>query len=425
MRPINNPLFISRLAVLSLTMLIPSLLLAASSAQPATFTVLHNFTGGLDGYQPLQGLTIDGEGNLYGTAGPQAAFRLVHDSSGWVLVPIYQFTIPWLPAPYGQYPSGEMTVGADGSLYGGTSYGGPSCNDNGGCGSVFHLHPSASACNSGLCYWAENDIHDFYPEVSSIGPSGRFALDSAGNLYGTTSYDGVDGSGDIYELSPNGTSWNYTVLYSFTGGSDGGGLASGLIKDSLGNLYGSASQGGDGYGTIFELSPAGNSWVESTVYTFTGASDGQYPYGGLSIDSAGNLFGSTFEGGDNGGGTVFELKPFAGGWQFTVLYSFTGYPGGGTGPNGSLAIDTAGNLYGSTTYQGDQGLGSVFELSPTATNIWSYRQLHSFAGPDGWSPQGSTVLGLDGNVYGTARYGGANDGGYCSSGCGTIWKVTP
>jgi uncharacterized repeat protein (TIGR03803 family) len=261
--------------------------------------------------------------------------------------------------------------------------------------------------------------------VQSIGPSGRFAQDNTGSLYGTTSYDGVYGAGDIYELSPNGDSWNYTVLYSFTGGSDGGGLASGLISDPLGNLYGTASHGGVGYGTVFQLSLVGNSWVETTLYAFRNDRDGTFPYGGLTIDKAGNLYGTTFQGGSNGGGTVFELKPSAAGWQFTVLYSFTGYPGGGTGPNGSLAIDAAGNLYGTTTYQGDQGMGSVFELSPTAANSWSYRELHSFAGPDGWSPQGSTVLGLDGSVYGTARYGGANDGGYCDSGCGTIWKVTP
>ena len=412
-----------QVVVLITTTSITSLSLAAQSSPLATFTVLHNFTGGSDGYQPMHGLTIDRAGNFYGAAGPTAAFRLVQNSAGWVLTPIYEFTIPSLPPPYGQYPLGEMMVAADGSLYGGTSYGGPSCNGNGGCGSVFHLRPAASLCGTDLCNWAANDIYEFQRQVP-VGAGGFMVQDNTGNLYGKTTNGGEYDEGNIYELSPNGDSWNYRSLYSFTGRADGGGIGGGLISDTLGNLYGAASQGGNGYGTIFELSPVGNSWVETTVYTFIGNSDGQFPYGGVSIDSAGNLYGATFEGGDNGGGTVFELKPSAGGWQFSVLYSFSGHPGDGTGPNGALAIDAAGNLYGSTTYQGDEGMGSVFELSPTP-NGWSYRELHSFAVPDGWSPQGATVLGLDGSVYGTARYGGANDGGYCDSGCGTIWKVTP
>jgi uncharacterized repeat protein (TIGR03803 family) len=414
---------IAKLVVLITFSFVASLSLYAQTSAPATFTVLHNFTGGLDGYTPMHGLTMDRAGNFYGAAGPTAAFRLVQNSSGWVLTPIYQFTIPWLPAPYGQYPDGEMTVAPDGSLYGGASYGGPSCIADGGCGSVFHLRPEASACNSSLCSWAENDIYDF-PATHSVGPSGRFVQDNAGNLFGVTSNGGQYGVGSIYELSPNNGSWNYSLLFSFVGGADGWGIGGGLVSDTFGNLYGAASQGGDGYGTIFELSPVGNSWVESTVYTFTGFSDGQYPYGGVSIDSAGNLFGATFEGGDNGGGTVFELTPSAEGWQFSLLYSFTGYPGGGTGPNGQPAIDSAGNLYGTTTYQGDNGIGSVFELSPTA-NGWVYRELHSFADADGWSPQGTPVLGLDGSIYGTARYGGTENGGCGGPGCGTIWKVTP
>ena len=182
-----------------------------------------------------------------------------------------------------------------------------------------------------------------------------------------------------------------------------------MISDGQGNWYGTTTGGGAGYGTVYELMPSGSGWEEKTLYTFQGLGDGGYPYGGLIFDPSGKyLYGTT-----SYYGTVFKLTPAQGKkeWIHTVLYTFTG----NAGPNGSLTMDAAGNLYGITGQNDPYVAGEVFELTASG----GYIDLYDFqAGNDGAFPQGNVVLDADGNLYGTAELGGAN-------GDGTVWELTP
>jgi uncharacterized repeat protein (TIGR03803 family) len=230
-----------------------------------------------------------------------------------------------------------------------------------------------------------------------------------------------------------------TVLYSFKGGSDGAGPNSALAADSSGNLYGTTSFGGNnncfgsGCGIVYELSPSANGeWTEKILYTFTGGADGSVP-GGVILDSAGNLYGTTYGGGnpncDNGGigpcGTVFELSPNANGtWTETVLHAFTGNPDGAN-PEGGLVMDPSGNLYGTTIFGGNgapQGFGAVFEVSPTKSG-WTESVIYNFSGyPDGADPTGSLIFDSAGNLYGTTSAGGVSS---TFLGFGTVFKLAP
>jgi uncharacterized repeat protein (TIGR03803 family) len=219
-------------------------------------------------------------------------------------------------------------------------------------------------------------------------------------------------------LSPANGGWTENILYSFAGVGDGGFPAAGVILDSTGNLYGTASQGGEfGYGTVYQLAPSGSVWTENTLYPFSGTSDGAYPYGGVIFDQTGNLYGTASRGGSNSDGTAFELTPSSGGWNYSPMYSFNkGY--GADGPTGSLVMDTAGNLYGTTLADGAYNQGSVFELTRSQTG-WIYTDLHDFQGGtnDGAFPYGSVALDANGNLYGTASGGGTNN-------AGIVWEIT-
>jgi uncharacterized repeat protein (TIGR03803 family) len=224
----------------------------------------------------------------------------------------------------------------------------------------------------------------------------------------------------VYELMPSNGSWTESVLYSFSGGSDGGLLAGGVVPDSAGNLCGTTFQGGapgcqlgKGCGTVFELTPSNGGWIETVLYTFQGENDGGNPGGGLIFDQFGSLYGTT--GYSNGGnlGTVFKLAPSNNGWAFTLIYKFQrGYPG-----SGSLIMDASGNLYGTTQTDGAYGQGSVYELTPFG-NGRTYTSLHDrTGGSDGVGPMGSVTIDTSGNLYGTAYAGGFN--------FGVVWEITP
>ena len=218
---------------------------------------------------------------------------------------------------------------------------------------------------------------------------------------------------------------NETVLYTFNPRyTDGAFPYSSLIMDGAGNLYGTTYQGGTNfYGTVFELTPnAGGGWTEKVLYNFNGT-DGAYPYAGLVMDAAGNLYGRTLFGGTYTAGTVFELTPHADGtWTEKVLHHFNGSDG--SHPYGSLIFDTHGNLYGTTNHGGKRNSGTVFELTPQADGSWTETVLHSFGkDKDGVSPEASLIFDTDGNLYGTTRYGGTYDS--CDSGCGTVFELTP
>lgn len=388
-------------------------------AQGQTFTVIHRFTGGTDGQYPNAGLTLDEGGNLYGTAGPSLVFRLKYKNAGWTMDQLYEFK----GAPDGYSPVGRPVFGPNGSLYGATFAGGaPNCDDGMGCGSLYNLRPSGTACKAALCPWTEGGLYSF-----PFSPNGDPVFDSTGNFYVTGLYSG--GNGAVFQVTFSNGQWMRRIIYNFLDPQEGGSPQSGVIIDNSGNIYGSMSRGGDphcngqvGCGTIFELIPSGSGWIENTIYVFHDGVDGRNPIGGLILDSAGNLYGSASEGGANGGGTVFQLHRSGGQWNFKLLYSFTG----GTfdsGPVGPLFLDGSGDLYGLTLTEGAFDQGTLFRLTPSGDS-WLYSDLHDFSGGpnDGSYPYGNPILNANGNVFGTAAFGG---GGGCGSGCGVVWEVVP
>ena len=218
---------------------------------------------------------------------------------------------------------------------------------------------------------------------------------------------------------------NYKTLHKFTGGADGSGVFGGLILDAAGNLYGTtAGSGTTQNGTVFELTPHTNgSWTEKVLYTFmANHKDGIGPDASLIFDQAGNLYGATPDGGTSRNGTVFELTPHTNGsWTEKVLYSFAGGTDGAI-PQGGVVLDAAGNLYGNTLIGGN-GAGVVFKLTPKANGRWSEDVIYAFAGgDDGIAALGTLVFDAAGNLYGTTNGGGVDN---CTHGCGTIFKLTP
>ena len=393
--------------------------LAAIPGQAQSFTVIHNFSGAADGENPDAGPILDTHGNLYGTtseSGPGGigtVYKLTPINGSWVLSMLYSFR----GGNDGGEPYAGVTLGPDGTLYGTTTqYGGSGAN-----GTLFNVKSAARAvCVSVVCPWGETTLHSFSP-VNDDGqtPYGNVVFDSHGNLYGTTYQGGLHNGGTVYMGTHSGGTWNVSVIYSFANNpSDGYYPYAGLVLDSNGNLYGTTQNGGAyNSGTVFELSPSEGGWTETVLHTFganTGCTNfGAYPVGGLVFDQHGNLFGGTYGYGYGGCGTIFELSPQqGGGWNFTTLYIFSA-----TGPASTLAIDTAGNLYGTNPYGGNDGDGNVFELS-LVNGVWTYADLHDFSGGNnGDLPWGGVaVTGPGGYLYGTTQYGG-------TSGDGVIYQI--
>jgi uncharacterized repeat protein (TIGR03803 family) len=394
-------------------------------ARAQTFTVIHNFTGGTDGGLPLTGLTEGSNGRFYGTAwvggvqngncslGCGLIFQLVNSGGKWLETPLYEFE----GGLDGANPQGRPIVQPNGTLVGSTENGGGGqCSGfAAGCGTIFTLRPSPTASGYALGFWNEDVLYRFQGGSDGADPFGDVALDAAGNIYGTSQTGGVSskcvpvgiGCGTAWELSHSGGNWTKTMLWGFGEGTDGIEPFDGLHFDRAGNLYGSTYTGGPfEEGIVFELTPHGESWSESILHSFTGNSDGGLPHSGIYVDGSGNLFGATTDGGSGIGGTVFELNQVGGAWNFNLIQSLTS---GGTrqcGPVRDLVADTAGNLYGTTSCDGADQLGSVFELSPSGNGTWTFTSLHDFGGPDGSGPFGNIVIGQDGNLYGTTSKGG-------------------
>lgn len=393
-------------------------------AQAQTLSVLFNFTV-QGGWGPYAGVTRNAAGNLYGTTsgfGVDAgtAFELKHTDGDWIMNTLFTFDPLGGSLTNGYYPWSGVVFGPEWALYG-TTYAGGSL----GYGLVYRLTPAGTVCKTSLCPWTETILYNF-AGGSSDGATpglGDVAFDRAGNLYGTTMGGGTSGKGVVYKLTPSNGSWSEQVIYNFSGGSDGSVPWSGVILDAAGNLYGTtAAGGGFGGGTVYELSPSGPGWSETVLHSFEG-SDGTVPYAGLIFDQSGNLYGGAFAGGVNGGGTAFELSPSEGSWTFSVLQSFT-YEFDAGGPMGSLAIDGAGSLYGTTYYDGAYGLGTVFKLTPH-DGSWTYTLLHNFRdAPDGALPMGGPTVDALGNIYGTTSEGGTQ-GCEFEVDCGTVWEITP
>jgi uncharacterized repeat protein (TIGR03803 family) len=269
-------------------------------------------------------------------------------------------------------------------------------------------------------------VHAFGSGQDGGGVWASVILDDAGNVYGTTSLGGQYDCGTVFELIKPGaqSQWTEDQLYSFTCGSDGDSPFGGVTFDAAGNLYGTTMYGGTyGFGNVFEVTPGGGHWTETSIYSLgTNPEDAGFPYAGVAIDSSGNLYGTTPR-----GSTVFELSSVqGGGWTEAVIDDFS-RPHDGAEPYAGLIVDSAGNLYGTTEGGGLYTVGTVYQLHPTADGVWQER-FYSFckAGPpclDGATP-GLGALVSDGvsSVYGTTSEGGANR---CGEGnCGTVYRLT-
>jgi uncharacterized repeat protein (TIGR03803 family) len=399
------------LAVFALTTFITATRMAAQ-----TESVLHTFND-KDGREPLAGLIVDASGNLYGTTlmggvyNCGGVFELIPKSGGgWTERMLHSFNNN---GKDGYSPLAGVIADASGNLYGTTSQGGP---NNGGV--VFELSPKAGGG------WSEKLLHGFSNSNTMLGsfPSAGLIFDAVGNLYGTLRYGGTHASGAVFELMPNGSGgWSEKLLHSFNNlSADGIQPEAGLIFDSAGNLYGTTSTGGAGAsGTVFELKPgAGGTWTETVLHSFGSGQDGYTSLAGLIIDAAGNLYGTTELGGTAGFGIVFELTPGPGGtWTENVLHNFTNNTTDGGYSSVGLVSDSAGNVYGVTQKGGSLGLGVVFKLTATGGS-WTETIVHNFGSArDGQSPQGTLIFDALGNLYGTTYDGGAS--------WGTVFEITP
>lgn len=276
----------------------------------------------------------------------------------------------------------------------------------------------------------ERVLHSFGgSSADGYYPTAGLTSDASGNLYGVTLWGGTGGSGTVFELSPMaGGGWSEKIIhaFNFTNGANPYGS---LMVDSRGNVYGTTSDGGaHSYGTAFELRQISPGvWGQKILYNFADGTDGGYPESSLIMDSAGNLYGSCESGGALNAGVVFELSPSSGGvWSEKVIYSFHGTDG--ATPAGAMAFDGAGNLYGATYVGGTNSDGTVFELTPAAHGAWTETVLHSFAQyVDGGGLLSGVLLDGSGNVYGAAAYLGCCGGGTVfefSPAGGGVWNET-
>lgn len=262
----------------------------------------------------------------------------------------------------------------------------------------------------------ETVLHSFTDGSDGGYPEAGLVFDQVGNLYGTTTSGGLYDQGAVFELSPSSGGWSETVLYNFTGQSDGGYPAAGLVVDESGSLFGTTYRGGSGYGTVFKLYRAGTRWNEIVLHNFGEGSDGMNP-SGLSVDRKGRAFGTTQFGGTHGTGTVFGMQLSAGVWQYATLYSFGNSETDGSNPTGGVIVGKGERLYG-TTQNGGYGRGTVFALSYTPSG-WNEEIIYDFEGGyDGTTPLGGLVADSAGNLYGTTYSGGSyNDG--------TVFELSP
>jgi hypothetical protein len=409
------------------------------------YKVIYSFQN-TDGAHPTSDLTLDAAGNLYGTSGGGngtecnggpcgTVFELERTPTGWKHHVLYAFQ----GGNDGGLPLAGVTFDSAGNLFGTTSFLGPE-----GYGTVFKLTPKS---NGG---WTEEVIYSF----SLTGEAGNtpdtdLVFDNQGNLYGTTANSStgqacINGCGAVFELAPQvDGSWTETTLHAFTGSPDGGDPSSPVILDSAGNVYGVTEIGGTGVcfpqtlyeeelncGTAYKLEPGAGGWKESIIYNFVrGGGNAVYPSGALNFDENGNLYGTSFAGG-NGYGSVFELHPREDGtWWQSQQHMFYGKPDGrelftdfAVLVLGRLVMDPQGEIFGVNTFGGAEFGGVVFKLQAGKSG-WRTTILHAFPST------GSAVVvnpGLvsdaEGHLYSVTQYGGSTS---CSGGCGTVYEITP
>jgi len=294
------------------------------------------------------------------------------------------------------------------------------------------------ACGVSAAQHTETVLHTFTFHQDGGFPLAGLSLDQSGNLYGVAYFGGyIEGSvccGTVFQLTKSGNAWTFSTIYTFTDGvTDGEAPSGSVVFDKAGNLYGTTQQGG-WCGMAYELTPSQKGpWKETILHNFNPftllggtAGDGCDPSSYLIFDQAGNLYGTTQQGGGLGGcntagcGSVFELSPGSDGkWEETIIHSFPDGSEDGTDPYGGLVLDKSGNLWGTTLTGGTAGLGTIFELSPSSNGSWTEKVAFNFiSGATGWEPYAGLVMDAEGNFYGTTFYGG-------SSGAGLVFKMTP
>jgi uncharacterized repeat protein (TIGR03803 family) len=353
-------------------------------------------------------LETDNAGNIYGTTvlggdfGGGTVFQLSPSPNGWVHTVLYSFT----GGADGGEPYKGVTLDREGNLYG-TAVTGGSGNCEGGCGVVYKLSNTGGT-------WTQKVIHAFTGGDDGSGPGARVTVDSAGNIYGMAPTGGAYGLGTIYKIRLGSTGGLlFRVIHAFTGGADGTGGSAGRMILRDGHLYGAATAGGRyGSGVVFELAAGGFRERDvNTIYSFRGQPDGSFPYGALLFDPSGNIYGTTYYGGTNGIGAVYKLSPQpVGEWTEEVIYSFQ-EGADGNSPISNLVLDKAGNLYG-TTSEGGLGSGTIYKLSPAGGGKWAETVVHAFEGPpDGGFAYNGMVVDAFGNFYGATVHGGENDDG--------------
>lgn len=368
---------------------------------------VYSFTGGLDGGNPLSGLTIDASGNLYGTTQVGGAhdsgvvYELSPDENGiWKQSVLYSFSGG---GPDGGNPSyADVIFDKAGNLYGTTANGGTN-----NLGVVFKLSPNGNGD------WTETVLHSFAGGVDGQNPYSGLVLDPFGNLYGTTYGGGAYGVGTVFEMKHvTGEGWIEKIIHTFdvkTGSNPVGGL----VFDRNGDLFGT-TQGGGAYhaGLVYALQYSGkDTWTARAIHNFTGGADGGYPYAErLIFDKAGNLYGTTEGGGVNNWGVVFKLFQSSKGWKEQVLYRFNGAVE--SNPFSGLMMDGLGNLYG-TCANGNMTttVGSVYKLTPSGGGKYTESDLFLFTGKNGQFPESALVHDQIGNLYGTTLQGGVDNMG--------------
>lgn len=373
--------------------------------------VLYEFTGGTDGGGPMGRLALNmSSGNFYGTThfggivtcggqiggGCGVVFQLSHLGSRWTETPIFAFA----DGPDGGFPNAGVIFDPFGNLWGSASTGGnPACSL--GCGVVYQLID-----NSGV--WSEAILHAFDGTDGQF-PNSDLTIGNSDNTYGTTWYGGAHGAGVVFRIRSVFSGFVFNDLYSFNGTQDGSSPAGGVVEAN-GDLFGTTyPYNGYNDGVVFKLRERDFVPFKYHLIEAFGRGDGragENPYAGLTVDAAGDLYGTTIEGGNSGSGVVFELLPNGGHFRKRVLHTFTGSPDGSS-PYAGLTIDAAGNLYGSTVFGGTYNYGTVFELHPDQRGNYKERILYNFTGSgDGANPKAAPILDSSGNLYGTTEGGG-------------------
>jgi uncharacterized repeat protein (TIGR03803 family) len=401
---------------------LPIVVLLSACALAQTVTTIHDFGSGHDGQGPQSGVIFDRNGNIFGTAalggqsGGGAVYSLsLSDSGEWSETVLHQFA----GRPDGDTPDSLLTMTADGRLFGTTQLGGAK-----NLGSVFTLAPPPVSGGA----WREQVLYSFGTTPNDgTGPNmGLTKVKSA--LFGVTVDGGANRRGTIFQLRPSSDSsgqWTETILYSFAASPDGGFPSSDLVMDSKGNFYGTTLLGGaKNVGAVYRLSPPatqGAPWTETVIYSFSGP-DGSSPFGHLVFDKAGVLYGTTSGGGTRQEGTVYTLTPQAGDtWVQETLYNFSGGRDGGN-PEAGITIGQSGSLFGTASTGGSGGPdfgGVIFRLDPPANDgdPWTETVLKSFGGPDGFRSL-CRLVPRNGKMYGTTSLGGLH-------GSGTVFEMTP